>query len=125
MPISIHFDPEQNVLFGKAAGVITSKDISAYYSKIEGLDFKPGYSILADCTEASPDLTYNDVARMAEKRSGLALETGLSKIAVVAKSDIVFGLARMYQGMLGGEHFEVNVFRNRWEALLWLGVSDV
>ncbi|MBC8198621.1 MAG: STAS/SEC14 domain-containing protein [Desulfobacteraceae bacterium] len=125
MPISIHYDPGQNVLHSKATGVISFKDIMAYYSKIERLDLKPGYSVLADYTEGSTDLKYNDIARMVEKRRSISLKSGMLKIAVVAKSDVVFGMARMYQAIIGEEHFEVNVFRDRGEALRWLGISDL
>jgi hypothetical protein len=125
MPISIHYDSEQNVLFSKGTGVISLKDIMGYYSKIERLDLKPGYSVLADYTEASPDLIYDDVVKMVKRRLSISLKSGMLKVAIIAKSDVAFGMARMYQAMIEQEHLEVNVFRNRGEALQWLGISDL
>lgn len=125
MPISIHYDPGQNVLFSEGTGVISLKDAMAYYSKIERLDLKPGYSVLADYTEASPDIIYDDVVKMVKRRRSISLKSGMLKIAIIAKSNVVFGMARMYQAMIEQERLEVNVFRDRGEALQWLGISDI
>jgi len=125
MPISIHYDPEQNVLYTDATGEISLGDIMSYYSEIERIDFKPQYSVLADYSEASIELNYDDLNKMASKRSSISHGSGLVKIAVFAKSDVVFGVARMYEAMIDKESYEVNAFRDREEAMQWLGIRDI
>jgi len=126
MPISIDYDPEKNVLYSKAAGDISIEDIMAYYSKIERLDLKPGYSVLADYTEAGiDDIGCNEIARMVERRRRLHREVHPVKIAAVAKSDLVFGMAKMYQAMIGEEPVDVNVFRDQEKALQWLDIPNI
>lgn len=124
MPISIHYDYEQNVLFSTATGSISLDDIMSYYSEIEHMDLKPQYSVLADCSEASIKLNYDDIVKMTTRRSIISHGAGLVKIAVVAKGGVVFGMARMYGSLLGDKHFAVNVFRDRGEAVQWLRISE-
>lgn len=124
MPILIHYEPEQNVLYSKAIGVIFIEDIMGYYSKIERMDLKPGYSVLADYSEAVSDLIYDEIVAMVERQRHLHRGLRPAKIAIVAKSDIMFGLARVYAAMIEPENIEVNVFRDRTQALQWLEISE-
>ena len=41
-------------------------------------------------------------------------------IAFVAKSDLVFGLSRMYEALVGHTDWEIMVFRSREEAVEWI-----
>jgi len=124
MSISINYDPDQNALYTNATGEISLEDIMFYYSEIEQIDFKPQYSVLADYSEANADLDLDDIANMTSRRYGISRGLGVIKIAVVAKSDLLFGLARMYQGMSDHKLFEVSAFRDRGEALRWLKIFD-
>jgi len=124
MPISINYDPDQNALFTNATGEISLEDIMRYYSEIEQMDFKPQYSVLADYSEARAGLALGDISKMTSRRYGISFGLGVIKIAVVAKSDLLFGLARMYQGMIDHKLFEVSAFRDRREALRWLKIFD-
>jgi len=125
MPIKIQYDFAQNVLFSKATGAISLQDIMGYYSEIKQINLKSGYCVLADYTEAEIDLHYNDIATIAEKRRRSLLNPAKLKIAIIARSDVVFGMARMYQIMIDEKQFYVNVFREREEALQWLGISEL
>ena len=125
MPISIHYDPEQNILYTDATGAISIDDIMSYYSEIEHMNLNPQYSVLADYSEASIELSYDDVKRMTSRRRKVSQGSDSVKIAVVAKSDVVFGVARMYEAMINDERFKVNAFRDREKAVQWLEISDI
>lgn len=124
MPISFYYDPEQNVMFTDATGSVSLDDIMTYYAEVERMGINPQHSVLADFTKADTNLSYDDVGRMASRRQDLSREAGSMKIAVVANADLVFGIARMYGAMLSDKCFEVNTFRDRAQALQWLGVSE-
>jgi len=124
MPIAIHYDPEQNVLFTDVTGSVSLDEIMAYYSEVERMGLNPQYSVLADYTKADIELNYNDISLMASRRCSVSREAESMKIAVVAPIDNVFGTARMYEGVLSDERFEINVFRDRAEALQWLGIHE-
>jgi hypothetical protein len=125
MPISIRYDPNQNVLYSDATGEISLEDIMSYYSEIERMDLKPQYSVLADYSGASADINYDDVTNMASRRQSISQKAGAIKIAVVSKNDLAFGLGRMYQSLIDNENIEVNVFRDRGKAEQWLGIKDI
>ena len=125
MPITIHYDPEQNVLFTDAVGSVSLDDIMSYYFEVERMDLNPQHSVLANFTEADINLNYDDVSLMASRRRNVFRKADSMKIAVVAKVDFVFGIARMYEALLSDERFEVKAFRDRAKALQWLGISDV
>lgn len=41
-------------------------------------------------------------------------------VAIAAEKDIAFGLSRMWQAYMGGIPWEINVFRSRNEAEVWI-----
>ena len=41
-------------------------------------------------------------------------------VAIVANSDIAYGLSRMYEALLSGTDWDVRVFRTRPEAVQWI-----
>ena len=125
MPISINYDPDQNALFPDATGEMSLEDIMRYYSEIEQMDFKPQYSVLADYSKASLDLNFDDVTKIALRRHSISQRVNPIKIAIVSKSDLAFGLGRMYQCLIDNENIEVNVFRDRGKAEQWLGIKDI
>ena len=125
MPISINYDPKQNVLFTDVTESVSFDDIMSYYSEVEGMNLNPQHSVLADFSEADIDLNYDDVFRMASRRRNISGGSKAVKIAVVAKSDLVFGIARMYGAMVNDGSLEANTFRDRAKAVQWLGISDV
>lgn len=125
MPLSFHYDPEQNVMFTYATGSVSIDDIMSYYGEVERMDIDPQHSILADFTEADTNLSYEDIGMMASRRRNVSREAASMKIAVVAKADLVFGIARMYVAMLNDERFEVSAFRDRAKAIKWLNIQDV
>ncbi|MBW2277886.1 MAG: hypothetical protein JRF63_10360 [Deltaproteobacteria bacterium] len=43
------------------------------------------------------------------------------RVAVVAPGDRDYGLTRMFQAYMDGPPFEIKIFRDRKEALDWLG----
>ncbi len=65
-------------------------------------------------------------------KAAIAIDTaeadrfGAFKRAIVAAQDIVFGIARMYQGQTESiSSLQVWVFRDIGEAKVWLGVPQV
>lgn len=121
MQISVEYDSERNVLFGKGTGFLGINDFLQYYSKVKEITLRPNYRVLADFSEANGDLSFDDISKMAEQRKSLAKSMGNIKIAIVGTRDIVFGVSRMYQSLLDNEkNIAIQVFRTRKEAETWL-----
>lgn len=74
---------------------------------------------LWDLREATGDLVPHDterLARLAQAQDGNAP----GKVALVAASDLVFGMSRVFEVQRTTEDVEVGVFRDLDEAELWL-----
>ena len=122
MPISLDYDRKEDVIHTKAEGVIKLDDIISYFSSVANLDLKKRYRVFADYSEASLKLDNEDIQKMANRRKAMLAANDNIRIAVFCKEDLVFGLGRMYEILLGKKNCDVMVFRNREEARLWLGV---
>ena len=122
MPISVDYDRKGNVVFSKAEGIIKRDDIISYFSSVASLGLRKGYCVLADYSKAQVDLSNDDIRMMAAQRKKMLSTSEKVKIAVCCTKDLVFGLGRMYEMVLGEDQYQVMVFRSREEAKNWIGI---
>jgi hypothetical protein len=116
-------DKERRLITSTASGVITLPEIWAHQEKLDkDPDFDPSFAQLLDVTQVTKlKLSSEDVRRVAESNT---LSTN-SRLAIVATSSLVYGMARMFQifrEMKGEE--KTRVFRDRDEALAWVLGKD-
>ncbi len=110
------FDSALGLLVVEFTGVIKVSDFTEDY-----LDVPAGTRELIDTRRATEtELTTADLRYLAERDT--KRPTRISKVAIVADSDVGFGLARMYQSLSDGQETEVSVFRDEGEARAWLGL---
>lgn len=122
MPISIDYDRKENVIYFKAEGVIKFDDILFYFSTVGSFDLEKGYRVFADFSDASLELSSKDIQNMAYRRNAMLDTNDKIMIAVFCKSDLVFGMGRMYEILLGEKNCKVEIFRKKEEALTWLNI---
>ncbi|HEY6268086.1 MAG TPA: hypothetical protein VIX11_07310 [Candidatus Acidoferrum sp.] len=116
-------DKERRLITSTASGVITLPEIWAHQEKLDkDPDFDPSFAQLLDVTQVTKlKLSSEDVRRVAESNT---LSTN-PRLAIVATSSLVYGMARMFQifrEMKGEE--KTRVFRDRDEALAWVLGKD-
>lgn len=118
MPASYRIDPAWGRIFSTLQGVVTDQELVLLQRNLlADTEFKPTYSQLADCT----GITRFDVSSQTIR--SLALPNMFAKgirLAIVAKSEIVFGMARMFQLLRDGIAEEIRVFRDLAQASHWL-----
>jgi len=122
MPISIDYDSNENVIYTKAEGEIRLDDILVYFSSIAALDLQKGYRVLADYSDALLYLSSADTYKMASQRKKISVPDEKIRIAVFCKEDLVFGIGRVYEILLGEDKYEVMIFRSQEDAKKWLGL---
>ncbi len=122
MPISLTYDREENVVYTTATGTIAFSDIAGYFSSVQALNPRPGYRVLADYSQASFNLSYDEIDRMARERKTVLGGGGNVRIAVHCQDDLVYGLGRTYRALLDDEQYSVMIFRTRKAATDWLGL---
>jgi hypothetical protein len=102
---------------------VSSDDLFEVAERLDQIDnVAPGLPRLADATRITGiTLDFSAMARFADDRKRWSLARHV-RTAVLAGSNVTFGFARMYQDLLENPQITVGVFRDREEALSWLGV---
>ena len=122
MPISINYDRKENVLYTKTEGVINLDDIITYFSSVAILNFKEGYRVLADFSDAILELSSEDIHQIAQGRKMIPDTNKKISIAVFCREDFAVSLGRISEALLDKDNYDVMNFYSKEEALQWLGV---
>ena len=88
-------------------------------------DFRAEADAMWDLTGASGDLETEEIRHLADFVGKLVGSATAGKVALLVSSDFEFGMARMYESILGGQSSKpIMVFRDRAEADRWLAERD-
>ena len=120
MPAFYRIDKQKRLIVSTASGVLTLDDVLKQQQQLlKDSDFDPSFSQLVDFDDVTEvAVATDDVRRMAEKS---IFEPGTRRALVAQKSDVAFGLSRMFEilrNLKGDEG--VRAFRDRKQALTWL-----
>jgi hypothetical protein len=129
MPIEIRVDSAERVRYSCVTGIVTDAEVlDAYERVVEDPDFDPTLDVIADMTGAIRiDVTANRVRELAERRARNArLNAARPRVAIVAPSDVMFGIARMYEssGPRDDGSRRYLVCRTMEEARAWLSLPE-
>ncbi len=128
MPIEYRIDHEQRLVIAKGHGVLTLKDILGYQEDVWSRLELSGYNELIDmsCVEHIASPSIEGVRDLAKFSARMDTDVLVSRFAIVAPSDLAFGLGRMYEAYRSLNERstkQVGVFRSLDEALAFLGIS--
>jgi hypothetical protein len=95
-PVTIHVDDERRRIDVRVAGLVSYEEAMRLiaYRRAHGLT---AYALLVDLSEAESDLSGAQVRQLAEARRHAYGGGGVGATVVVAPSDVLFGMARMYE----------------------------
>jgi hypothetical protein len=123
MPVSYEIDKEGRMVVVTATGICTLACVLRFREELlADSDFDPSFSQLVDATGMTRAEISPEQVRSLAERSPFSLS---SRRALVAGSDLGFGLLRVYEivrGLRGDT--QVQVFRNRAAAMEWLLARD-
>jgi hypothetical protein len=125
MPVSYRVLPEQGVVVVELRGRIDDAELlEATDRLIADADRLPGLNELVDARELEVnDLSSAALRKVADRfAAGPRPDEGV-RVALVAGSDVAYGLGRMYQALRDGSAAEFRVFRELPEARGWLGLG--
>ena len=118
MPASYRIEAPSRCVFVTLEGCVTDEDL------IEGQNnmfrdplFEGNYLRFVDGTRVTKLLVTADVVRSIATN---ATARGLRKVALVANSDFIYAMMRMYDGYASANEAECFVGRDAAEALQWL-----
>ncbi len=75
-------------------------------------------SAVTDLEISAPEVSF-----LVSIEHGLGLSEALRRRAIIAPTDFVYGMSRMYQALSHESGVEIEVFRNRDEAVTWLSYA--
>lgn len=122
MPIHYEFSAQQRLLMTTMVGTVGDAEFLDTYAEIlRNVDYSGCVRELVDVT----GLTEANISAQALNRVAHMLKNTCPgcecRSAIVATSDLNFGLSRMYEAFAEmAKAEEVQVFRDRQEALTWL-----
>jgi hypothetical protein len=118
--VSYTIDVERRLILSSASGEVTGTELLSHQARlIRDPDFDPNFHQLADFTGTTRVSVSSEDVRALAARNIFAPG---SRRCVIAPTSEIFGLARMFQTFreLSGGKEELQIFRDREEAMRWL-----
>ena len=127
MPIEHSIDPERRRVVARAVGALTDEEVLAYQAAVWSRPEVAGFDELIDMRAADPATAPGPglLRRLAALAAGMDA-VAPTRLAIVAASDLVYGLGRMYEAYRESDRRsrrDVNVFRTLEEATAYLDRS--
>jgi len=127
MPITYHFMPDQKLVITVHVGTIPDDEfMNSYISLYKDARFDREFNQLVDLRQTDSSArdpeTLQSFATFVQEQ--FRNSTATPKVAVIAPSDLSFGLARMYEAFSNIIPWDFVVFRSVDAALAWLGLPD-
>jgi len=121
VPTSYRIDSQRRTIFSTAKGVLQDDDLRSHQSEVlADVEFDRGFDQLWDFREV--ERVEVSTAMLGALASARSYEAGVKR-AMVAPSDLGFGMARMFQMLHDHAPEEIQVFRSMEEAEAWLGLT--
>lgn len=128
MDFTIIIDKEKNMAIIKSTGNAVVSDIASYQKLLtEDPDWKAGMNILVDHTGlVTTHLSFQEIQSISKSITAFAKELGNGRLALVVRTMMGYGLARMWQ-ILTSELSDLNIkiFRSLEHAEQWVETGVV
>ncbi len=119
MTVRYRIDKSLGMVFTTAQGVFMEQDIRTLRQRFrEDSDFDPNYDHIIDLRDVVEfEISAAEMQKIADQHY---IFNESCREAIVAKKDISFGMARMYEMLRGFKSGEIKVFQDMAEARRWL-----
>ena len=126
IPVTYQIDSERNLVIFTASGVLEEHEYKeCRASLVDDPQFRPGMDQIADFRAVEKQVfTQEGHDRFIEQEKSLKLLFGKYHQAIVAYSDLHFGLTRQILAELGESPKETQVFHTLAEAEAWLFADE-
>lgn len=127
MPITCKFKPEARLIIFVHVGSITDEELLlSYKTFLDDIRFDKSFNLLVDLRQTdSSKRSAAVLSKMANFVRKQYTDINMQpKIAVIAPSNLSFGLARMFESLSYNVPFDFEIFRAMDAAFDWLGISE-
>ena len=123
MPYILKSDESLGCIFIRWSGTFSSEEGAAHYREIAGYEsFQKGAHLFHDTRLVDVDVPTSEVQKVATAASPKVEPDVVRKVAILASSDLGFGMMRMLALMRERPGLVLDVFRDLEEAKAWLGL---
>lgn len=123
MPYRIKDDKELGCVFVRWRGTFSAQEGAAHYREVtERESYRGGGSVFHDCRLVNADVPMSEIEKVALSGPHPTNTTNVRKVAILASSDLGFGMMRMLAALRERPGLILNVFRDLEEAKAWLGL---
>ena len=124
MPIVYEIDRDRSVIRTRAIGAVTLDEVLAHFKELRADADVPGRpNILLDLTAQVSAPERDQLRAVVAEMKSLGTELRWGALAIVAKSDLLFGMSRILGVFVEDSFSNIGVFRQMAEAERWLDVQ--
>lgn len=123
MSIKTTINNETNIIVRTVSGPLSASDIKqAFNASLQEEDFQKNMHVIWDLTDAEiSNIKSEDMFDVIDHILKLMDERGSDyKIAIVAPSDLAFGVSRIFKAYGSGLPVSINVLKNMQQACNWI-----
>ena len=123
MPVTYKINSSKNITLVKGTGKVTARELFEVMRNRAGNNrHNPDYDMLCDFRKVTQvDIQPEELSNLLSTDARLHLFSAGRKVAVVASTNIVYGVARMYEMLSEQLPQQIMVFREMDKAKEWLG----
>lgn len=123
--IDYWMDQSRGIVFTTARGALTALNAEIYFKSVTRNPlFAPTFSALVDLRDVDRvDLTIEGLWRFADLTRAFQHNIEGIRVVIVADSDLVFGVARIYKLLRNDASYDIEVFRDLESAERALGID--
>jgi hypothetical protein len=122
MTVHYRIDPSMNRINTKAFGEVTLAEVLEHFDELAAdPDYEPEFDVLLDLVDCKTLPDVREVRSAAERVTAEASSLRFGRLAVVVASEALFGMLRMFHALAESAFSDAQVFRDRDDALAWLG----
>jgi hypothetical protein len=121
MPVVYRIDSELNRIVTQCVGETTLREVLSHFDELEMDPGCPdGADVLLDLSEITSLPNVGQIRTAAERAGIAARSVRFGAIAIVAASEAIFGMARVFETFTERHFARSGVFRSREAAERWL-----
>jgi len=121
VPVVYRIDSEQHRIVTHCVGETTLREVLSHFDELEMDPACPdGADVLLDLSQITSLPNVGQIRAAAERAGIAARSVRFGAIAIVAASEAIFGMARVFETFTERHFSRTGVFRNREAAERWL-----
>ena len=125
MPLTMLIEPSKDFVFIEATGNVILEEVLQIVNNLSmaGPEVKGRDLIFNSSRATGTTLNFDSIRRISDEVGRIEEMLRGARCAIIAPSDVMFGIARMFETLRIGSPCEVRSFREKADAESWLNIQ--